>query len=256
MARVLDKMTGYRSPAKTFADRFGGSEVGIPAMPQASTDLAPEDALKLQIKEASDLTAARRANAKLDGDQRRSEQRTERNAQAMESRIAQEVKRLVKASASAKKLAEAAPVVDPAAVPSEVAKRSRELMKSVAMVASLRDKAEGTNQAEALAVNSPLINEVGGLDAVRNPEFAKSAGGLISAANAIKKLTGKKAKTNDGGGDALSVIGEALSPSFPGNGVRPGEDTGLPGGRRPPRSRSSGSRNSASIQRRVHASRG
>lgn len=63
--------------------------------------------------------------------------------------------------------------------------------------AAAQEKAAGERAAEAIAETSPLLAEVGGLDAVRNPAVGKRAGSLVAAANAIKKLTAEP-KGDDG----------------------------------------------------------
>jgi hypothetical protein len=63
-----------------------------------------------------------------------------------------------------------------------------EQIKGAMLMASARRKIEGQQQAEAEAAESPMINEQGGLDAVRNPAMGKRANELISAANALARL--------------------------------------------------------------------
>lgn len=71
---------------------------------------------------------------------------------------------------------------------SKVFKESKNLVKALQSIASLKERTEGSNQAEAEAEASPLVQEQGGLDALRNPAFGKRANEIISAANAMRKL--------------------------------------------------------------------
>jgi len=78
--------------------------------------------------------------------------------------------------------ASAAPTMD------QTMAATAKLAKGLQKMADLRQKGLGSNQAEAEAAVSPMIQEQGGLDAVMNPMMGKRASELIGAANALKKL--------------------------------------------------------------------
>lgn len=70
----------------------------------------------------------------------------------------------------------------------DVFKSTKKLATGLQSMLDLRNKGLGSNQAEAEAAASPMINEQGGLDAVRNPAMGKRANEIISAANALARL--------------------------------------------------------------------
>lgn len=64
-----------------------------------------------------------------------------------------------------------------------------EQIKGALLMAGARRKVEGQRDAEALGSESPLLQDNGGLDMLRNPAFGKTASALVSAARAHAALT-------------------------------------------------------------------
>jgi hypothetical protein len=151
---------------------------------------AGPDPLAAQMKDASDFMAARRANAQL-SKQTVSSQAKEAVEQ-MNARRANAKLTQAKAQSQAQQDQYSAADAGHAAYDRLVkgqARDAQDLMAARRANEKLQQTRAGTAQADALARTSPLIGEVGGLGAVRNPEFARVAGKYIAAANAIKKLT-------------------------------------------------------------------
>lgn len=197
-ARALDKITGARSPAKRFVDRFSRDAVPVRAsapLPQSRptvTATGPKIPLAPTPWGSSDIPMEPRYNprssiivdegmAKI-AKQLGNSKRKEIVLNAMPSLAALAARDKLSA-------AEPAPVPMERSIPKDVAVNARSLVSSLSKIQKLKQQTEGANQAEAIAASSPLIADVGGLEAVRNPQSGKRAGQLVSAANAIKKLT-------------------------------------------------------------------
>jgi hypothetical protein len=188
-ARVNDAVTGNRSPAFAFSKRFSDPsvnvrpDIAIPPAPQPQRPGAtgpkigpeptpwgveppevPKQDFSDQIRDASDLMAARRANAKLKA--------------AMEA-----------AQAPAQS---DAPTQGPdfvGGVPKDVLSNGSALAKALAAMNALKQRTTGDEAATELAKQSPFLEQtVGGADAVANPALGKRASQMVSAAKAQAKL--------------------------------------------------------------------
>jgi hypothetical protein len=188
-ARVNDAVTGNRSPAFAFSKRFSDPsvnvrpDIAIPPAPQPQRPGAtgpkigpeptpwgveppevPKQDFSDQIRDASDLMAARRANAKLKA--------------AMEA-----------AQAPAQS---DAPTQGPdfvGGVPKDVLSNGSALAKALATMNALKQRTAGDEAATELAKQSPFLEQtVGGADAVANPALGKRASQMVSAAKAQAKL--------------------------------------------------------------------
>lgn len=179
--KTLDKATGLASPAKTFAEKLGDdtgsvrvpialneSPTGPKVTPQNSLEpaqpwgppLEPSQPFKPDVLEPG----IGRIVEKI---QRQKQQQTARDAMPLLRQLAQD------------------------AQPQDAgvdANALNEQVKSALLMASARRKIAGQQMAEGEAEASPMIQDVGGLDAVRNPAMGKRANELISAANALRKL--------------------------------------------------------------------
>jgi hypothetical protein len=263
-ARGLDKLSGARSPAQRFVNRFQNPTQGVrtpqaplpttptrptgPVVPPAPTPWgveppAPPD-VRPQIQDVAALMAARRANDKLAkvadiasqkdvrdqvrdaaaqmaarraNDQVTRKQTTEQAKDATDlmaarrasvgMQVRDSVEQMNARRANAK-LAQSANKADQAqfdaadgahaAFDRQQARDATELMAARRANEKLTQTQAGRSQADALARTSPLIDEVGGLRAVQNPEFATTASKYIQAANAIKKLTAEPSEEGPG----------------------------------------------------------
>jgi hypothetical protein len=67
--------------------------------------------------------------------------------------------------------------------------KTRALVRGLQVAQALKQKTLGSNQANEVAAQSPLLASVGGPGAVANPAAGQRMSQMIAAANAIKKLT-------------------------------------------------------------------
>lgn len=181
--KVLDKMLGTASPAQTFANKFGDASGNVrvqPPLNQSPTGpkVVPQNSLTTpqpwgpvpepMPKFKPDVLEPGIAKI-VEKLQRQKQQQTAREAMPLLRQLAQDAKP-----------APEAPGLDASAL--------NEQIKGALLMASARRKLAGQMQAEAEAEVSPMIQEQGGLEAVRNPAMGKRAQELISAANALARL--------------------------------------------------------------------
>lgn len=181
--KAMDKALGLASPAKTFAEKFGDTSgsVRVPTVLNQNPSgpkVTPQNSLTPSQPWGPTLEVPQpfkpdviepgigRIVEKL---QRQKQQQTAKDAMPLLRQLAQDANPTPEA-----------PALDANAL--------NEQVKAALLMASARRKIVGQQQAEAEADASPLIHDVGGLDAVRNPAMGKRASELISAANALKKL--------------------------------------------------------------------
>lgn len=181
--KAVDRAWGLASPAKTFAEKFGDATTAIrEAQPLNQSPTGPKVVPQNSLTTPQPWGPILDPMAKFKPDivepgiskivtklQRDKQQQTTRDAMPLLRQLAQEAKP-----------APAAPEIDASAL--------NEQIKGALLMASARRKLAGQQQAESEAAGSPLIDSVGGLDAVRNPAMGKRANEFISAANALKKL--------------------------------------------------------------------
>lgn len=196
-ARVLDKLTGNRSPAKQFTKRFADntSPVRLPtAAPQAAPALpitgpkigpAPQPWGQPSFSTAPSL----QTNLMLHTGMGKIAQQL---ANAKKAQMVSQALPLLQQLSGAGNQTPApapAPLVDQTAVPKDVLTNTRALVKGLQTTQALKSKTLGTAQADAVARTSPMVDDVGGLSAISNPDTGKRLSQLVSAANAMKKLT-------------------------------------------------------------------
>jgi hypothetical protein len=186
-ARVIDNLTGMRSPAKTFAEHFAdrNAQLRVPTqqppappappppsgqaqgpwgpkpLPQQSVpQQAPPQAPQAPPAGYSPLIAQTMAHAAL----------------------------LQKPQAPAAPPAPApAPQLDPLNLPTSITKSAKNLMGGIKTVQEIREKEQA--RAAVSRLPSPLVEEAP-LDVTQNPMVGKRASQLVSAANALRKYTG------------------------------------------------------------------
>ncbi len=173
-ARIIDRLTGSRSPAVPFVDRFGGTDTptrfapAAPAPPEPSTTSVPQ----LAPPQDTQLWGAPKPPGPTLGAQNADIQGMLRMAAA-------------RRNAAAAQQAASAP---PAAPGIDAAAQNADIQGMLRMAAARRD-ISGKQQAQALAAESPAINDQGGLSALDNPAFAKHGSALLKAATVMKNLT-------------------------------------------------------------------
>jgi hypothetical protein len=105
--------------------------------------------------------------------------------------------------------------VDPSVLSPEVlaaAKATAWRMKMREQSQAAAAKAAGSREAEALAATSPMLEEVGGAQAVSNPAMGKRLREYISTANAKKKITAQPEDDTEAQAEAI-LAGDEL-PAF------------------------------------------
>lgn len=216
-ARVLDRITGARSPARQFAERFADPSVSLRppvVQPDPPPPVAPpvvNDApwgprppgpsvpsVPLETPDTSKLppgfqslldTEVRNQNRETLAETQRAQQ-----AQRSHQREVVSLLRALQAQQKAKALANATPEPvpmeqTPERVPADVLRNSRSLMRALASVDKLRTQTEGSNQAQELAANSPFLEQlVGGPEGVPSAPAGKEISRMLSHAKALAKL--------------------------------------------------------------------
>uniref|UniRef100_E6VL34 Uncharacterized protein n=1 Tax=Rhodopseudomonas palustris (strain DX-1) TaxID=652103 RepID=E6VL34_RHOPX len=223
---LIDRPLGLASPAKTFAEKFGDATTAIrEAQPLNQSPTGPKVVPQNSLTTPQPWGPTPEAPQKFKPDivepgiakivaklQKDKQQQTAKEALPLLRKLAEQAKpptpeppdttlqdaikagkQVVKdrqwADQMRQQYEEAnAPQDTPQVKMEDVFKATQKLTKGLQQMADLRQKGLGSNQAEAEAAVSPLIDSVGGLGEVRNPAMGKRASELISAANALKKL--------------------------------------------------------------------
>lgn len=223
---LIDRPLGLASPAKTFAEKFGDATTAIrEAQPLNQSPTGPKVVPQNSLTTPQPWGPTPEAPQKFKPDivepgiakivaklQKDKQQQTSREAMPLLRQLAAKAKPVVPdapdttlqdAIKAGKQVVKdrqwadqmrqqyeeaSAPQDAPQVKMEDVFKATQKLAKGLQQMADLRQKGLGSNQAEAEAAVSPLIDSVGGLAEVRNPAMGKRAGELISAANALKKL--------------------------------------------------------------------
>ncbi|WP_047308402.1 hypothetical protein [Rhodopseudomonas palustris] len=224
--KAVDRALGLASPAKTFAEKFGDTTTAIrEAQPLNQSPTGPKVVPQNSLTTPQPWGPIPEAPQKFKPDivepgiakivaklQKDKQQQTAKEALPLLRKLAEQAKppapeppdttlqdaikagkQVVKdrqwADQMRQQYEEAnAPQDTPQVKMEDVFKATQKLTKGLQQMADLRQKGLGSNQAEAEAAVSPLIDSVGGLGEVRNPAMGKRASELISAANALKKL--------------------------------------------------------------------
>jgi hypothetical protein len=180
--KVLDRMTGASSPARTFAERFGDGGAQRVDVPLNQSPTGPKVVPQNSLTPAQPWGPIPEAPQRFKPDvldpgiakivekiQRQKQQQTAREAMPLLRQLAEQNKPAPEA-------------------PGPDANAMNEQVKSALLMAAARRKIEGQRQAEAEAAASPMVQEQGGLEAVSNPAMGKRAQEIISATNALARL--------------------------------------------------------------------
>jgi hypothetical protein len=208
-AYLLDKLTGARSPANRFVNRFADPNAGVsanvtpPPPPRGPTGPWDPPPLSRPPTGFGSVLNAYTSQMNREGRQADMAARQAQNAQNR-STVAGAMPLLAKLAAASKaQQPQAAPAaVNPNDLPTAITRPAKNIMKGAASATgmredyslaqqkaeALRQQAAGQAQARAEAARSPLIADVGGLGAVENPAAVKQMGQYVSGANLIKKL--------------------------------------------------------------------
>lgn len=181
--KSIEKGLGVQSPARAYAEKFGsGSGTVRPDVVLNQSPTGPK------VTPANSLTPSQPWGPIPDKPERFKPDIIDPGIAKIVEKI-QNTKRRDTAQQAMPLLRQLAEQSKPAPqAPGPDVNAMNEQVKSALLMASARRKIEGQRQAELEAAASPMIEEQGGLDAVRNPAMGKRANELISAANALKKL--------------------------------------------------------------------
>jgi hypothetical protein len=183
----IEKMAGVQSPGRAFADRFADAsgQVRPAPSPSAMTQAAvsvpsvtPQNSLT--TPQPWGPVEPKPTPFKPDVLEPGIRKIVEKIETRKRQDTAREAMPLLRQLAAQSKPAPEAPGIDGSAL--------NEQVKSALLMASARRKIEGQRMAEAEAAESPMIQEQGGLDAVRNPAMGKRANELIAGATALARL--------------------------------------------------------------------
>lgn len=185
--RGIDALTGNRTPLKGVLDRFADSAapVRMPA-PAAPVEAPPPTVGPTGPRVPFDPGVADGNLMRALGQNPFAPKVRPEAPGLTPAEMNEQVKSaLLMAAARRKTAAQQAAAAAPA--PLDVGSLN-EQVKAALLMAGARRRAEGNAQAEGLAADSHVINENGGLDALRNPGFGKRANELLSAARARAQL--------------------------------------------------------------------
>jgi hypothetical protein len=221
-ARALDKVTGARSPAQGFTDKFGDPNVPIrtpapaPVVPPPRTTSVPQVAPPQNTAlwgnptaPTPNLRATLNSNVKIDeGMAKIAKQLAAAKKASMISSAMPALQQLAATQGPNSPAANPAPAPTPAPafnpnmMPRDITAPAKTIMNGLRNSAKAQStyniatqKADGIAQAEGLAADSHAINDQGGLNALRNPAFTSRASQLLGAANAMRKLTAQPPET-------------------------------------------------------------
>lgn len=185
--RVIDKMTGMSSPARQFAEKFGDASGNVRIPPTPST-MTQAGVSVPSVTPQNSLTAPQPWGPVAPPPQRFKPDIVEPGIAKIVEKL-QNQKRRDTVQQALPLLRQLSAQNQPAPQPPGIdASALNEQVKSALLMASARRKVAGQQQAEAEADQSPMVNEQGGLDAIRNPAMGKRANELIAAANALARL--------------------------------------------------------------------
>lgn len=241
-ARILDKLTGARSPAKQFTNRFADNArpMRLPAPQPAPPPAAP----------SLPITGPKIGPVPTPWGQPTPPAGTTPQTNLMLHTGMAKVANQIASQKKAQMVAQAAPLLqqlaatgsppppapqEPTAVPKDVLTNTRALVRGLQSTQALKSKTLGTAQADAVGRTSPLVQDNGGFDAISNPDTGKRLSQLASAASAMKKLTAvpeeegatKPAKIKKTNGKIVEQPAPKLNGSANGNGAA-GEPFNLP----------------------------
>lgn len=212
--RGLDALTGNRSPANNFVSRFADPTVATrqlapaaapqpaapsvsptgPSIPTPAAAPTPWGPTPAAAAPQPSLRATLNSNAALHSGIATIAKQL---AAAKRQQLLQQAPPLLQQLAATRPapapvqtpVAPAAPPPAPStSVDPKVLAQTRGLMTALARIQKIKDSTIGRQDADAVAQNSPLVSEAGGLDAISNPNVGKRASQLVSAANALRRL--------------------------------------------------------------------
>lgn len=174
-ARALDNLTGMRSPAQGLAEKFVDQSVPtrLAPPPPPAPPPGPGPAPAPWGPRPQPTTSVPQVASPAPPE-----------APPMDpNAVHEDLKGMLRMAAARRQVAanNQTPPIDADALNTQV--------KSALLMAAARRKVAGTHQAEALADDSHVINENGGMDALNNPAFTKRANELLGAARANARLT-------------------------------------------------------------------
>jgi hypothetical protein len=204
-ARIVDNLTGMRSPGKTFADHFAdrNAQLRVPAQqPQAPTPPSPPGGQAQGPWGPKPLPQQSVPQAGPQPQQApqvpltpgtlpwKAPQVTQlpNISPVAQSMLAQKLKAGLPAEPQAAPAPAAPePQIDPLNLPTSITKTAKNLMGGHAKVQEIREKEQARTAVAGL--QSPLVEDAP-LDVTQNPMVGKRASQLVSAANALRKYTG------------------------------------------------------------------
>jgi hypothetical protein len=183
-ARMVDNLTGMRSPAKTFAEHFADRNAQLrvptqqtpapPAPPppsgQAQGPWGPKPLPQQSVPQQAPPQAPQAAPASFD---------------PLIAQTMAHAALMQKAQPPAPE--PQAPQIDPLNLPTSITKTAKNIMGGHAKVQEIREKEQARTAVAGL--QSPLVEDAP-IDVTQNPMVGKRASQLVSAANALRKYTG------------------------------------------------------------------
>lgn len=224
-AKTLDALTGKGRPAQAFADKFADPNVAIrPNAPapvrQSQSPTGPKIAPAPTPWGAEAPADAKpsRANIVLEDGIAKIAKRLENDKRRSTVQEANPLLRKLAAMQKPEPVDETPPVPQPA--PGTLSPEVLAAAKTAGWKMKLRGKsqdvaddaaaearkAQGERAADAIAAQSPLVNDIGGLGVISNPSVGKRAGSLVAAANAIRKLQAQPSDEAEGPAPASAKI--------------------------------------------------
>jgi hypothetical protein len=202
-ARVLDNLTGMRSPAKTFAEHFADRNAQLRIPPNNNTPppppppgggaqgpWGPKPLAQQSVPQAGVQPQVPLTPGTLPWKAPQVAQLPNINPVAA-SMLAQKLKAGLpaepQAPAAAPQQPAPEPQIDPLNLPTSITKSAKNLMGGHKAVQEIREKEQARNAVAGL--QSPLVEDAP-LDVTQNPMVGKRASQLVSAANALRKYTG------------------------------------------------------------------
>jgi hypothetical protein len=201
--RLVDNLTGMRSPAKTFAEHFADrnaqlrvppSTPAAPAAPPppgggAQGPWGPKPLPQQSVPQAGVQPPQPQAPITPGTQPWKAPQVAQLpNISPMAlNNLQQQLKAGLPPEPQAPAATAPAPQIDPLNLPSSITKSAKNLMGGMAKVQEIREKTQAQDAVSRLP--SPLVEEAP-LDVTQNPQIGKRASQLVSAAKALQKYTG------------------------------------------------------------------
>jgi hypothetical protein len=210
VARGIDRLTGARSPANRFVEKFANGNgvrpdvVTPPAPPQ--TPVVPPSPGSSPVPKIAPMPPSPwgyepTPSSTPDPRQLLQQMRALEVARNVNRKqTVDEAMPALRQLAAANQPAEQAPAPEPTptVVPKDILSNARSLMRGLATTEALKQKTLGENQAQAEAQASPMLEQsVGGPEAVANPAAGKRMRELIGGAKALMTLRSDPAAASE-----------------------------------------------------------